>query len=417
MGTTDASRESSRRRGDAETEEQVAAKKQPRHTGVRFGLIGYGYWGPQLARNLERLALGELVSIADLSPERRQMAHMEHPTIAIVDSVETVLASDVDAVVIATPIRTHYALARAALLRGKHVMVEKPLAASSAEGEELLRLAERLDLTLMVGHTFLYNPAVEELRRLVESGELGNLYYVDTIRVNLGLFQPDINVAWDLAPHDLSILNYILGARPLGVSAQGGAYVRNTIHDVVYLTLQYPGGLLAHVHVSWLNPSKVRRFTVVGDQRMVVYDDVEATEKIRVFNRGVDAPQRTSTFGEFQLSYRYGDIVSPYLRWTEPLAAECRHFAESILEHKQPRSDALAGLDIVRILEAGDTSLAQGGVYVPIDYTLSAGDSDTTLAALVAPTLAERLVAMEPAPARPRAKATARETVKEATRA
>jgi predicted dehydrogenase len=219
---------------------------------------------------------------------------------------------------------------------------------------------------LMVGHTFMYNPAVEELRRLVQDGALGSLYYVDAVRVNLGLFQRDINVMWDLAPHDLSILGYVLGMHPEAVSAHGGAYVRQNIHDVVYMTLRYPTGLLAHIQVSWLNPSKVRRFTVVGDRQMAVYDDVEATEKIRVFNRGVEAPDHTSTFGEFQLSYRYGDIVSPHIRWSEPLAIECRHFSECIMEGTTPRSDARDGLSVVRILEAADVSLAAGGAFVDI---------------------------------------------------
>lgn len=343
------------------------ATQMPRKPGhLRFGVIGYGYWGPQLVRNLDRLSLGEVAYIADLSPERRQMAELESPSACVTAAMEDVFESDVDAVVIATPIRTHYHLAHAALAHGKHVFVEKPLTSSSAQAEELVALAEQMGRVLMVGHTFMYNPAVEELRHLIQSGALGRVYYVDAVRVNLGLFQQDINVMWDLAPHDLSILSYVLGMYPIRVSAHGGAYVRTSVHDVVYLTLEFPGGLLAHLHVSWLNPSKVRRVTVVGDQQMAVYDDVEATEKIRIFNRGVDAPGHTSTFGEFQLSYRYGDIVSPHIRWAEPLAVECRHFAEAILEGKTPRSDGHEGLAIVRILEAADASLAADGAFVDI---------------------------------------------------
>jgi predicted dehydrogenase len=346
--------------------ETLAELRKPRPAKVRFGIIGYGYWGPQLARNLDRLPTGELAYIADLSSERRQMAQLECPNTRVISDMHEVLESDVDAIVIATPIRTHYKIARLALERNKHVFVEKPLTANSAEGMELLAEAERRDRVLMVGHTFMYNPAVEELRRLVQGGELGHVYYIDSIRVNLGLFQPDINVMWDLAPHDLSILEYVLGMSPQRVSAHGGAYVRGAVHDVIYLTLEYPDGLLAHVHVSWLNPSKVRRFTVVGDRRMAVYDDVEATEKVRIFNRGVDAPERTSTFGEFQLSYRYGDVVSPYIRWSEPLAVECRHFAEAIMEGSAPRSDAHHAVRIVRIMEAADESLAADGKFVTI---------------------------------------------------
>ncbi|MGZ3663580.1 MAG: Gfo/Idh/MocA family protein [Ktedonobacterales bacterium] len=351
---------------DSSTSEAPSTTSPRRRARLRFGVVGYGYWGPQLVRNLDRLAMGEVAYIADLSPERRQSAQFEFPGASVTPDLEEVLASDVDAIVVATPIRTHYKLARMALERGKHVFVEKPLTSNSADAEELVALADRLGRVLMVGHTFMYNPAVEKLRSLVQDGELGHVYYIDAMRVNLGLFQPDINVMWDLAPHDISILNYVLGMHPVSVSAQGGSYVRPNVHDVVYLTLHYPNGLLAHIHVSWLNPSKMRRFTVVGDKQMAVYDDVEATEKIRVFNRGVDAPERTSTFGEFQLSYRYGDIVSPHIRWSEPLALECRHFAESILEDKAPRSDGRNGLHVVQILEAAEASLAAGGAVTPI---------------------------------------------------
>ena len=220
----------------------------------------------------------------------------------------------------------------------------------------------------MVGHTFVYNPAVEKLRQIIQSGELGQLYYIDAIRVNLGLFQRDINVMWDLAPHDISILDYLLDARPESVSAHGSAFIREGIHDVVYMTLRYPDGLLAHIHLSWLNPSKVRRFTVVGEKKMAVYDDVEATEKVRLYNKGVDAPKHTSTFGEFQLSYRYGDIVSPHIQWNEPLSLECRHFAQAITEGIPSRSGGREGLRVVRVLEAADKSLADNGGFVKIPW-------------------------------------------------
>ncbi|HEX9412554.1 MAG TPA: Gfo/Idh/MocA family oxidoreductase [Ktedonobacterales bacterium] len=352
-----------------ETLEALARPAVEKQALLRFGVIGYGYWGPQLTRNLDRLPIGEVAYIADLSPDRREVAHFEFPSAHVTSDIDEVLHSAVDAIVIATPIRTHYDLARRALDSGKHVFVEKPLTAESAQAIKLMHQAERMERVLMVGHTFMYNPAVEELRRLMQSGALGRLYYIDAVRVNLGLFQRDINVMWDLAPHDLSILSYILGKHPQRVSAHGGAYVRGQIHDVVYLSLEYPDGLLAHLHMSWLNPSKVRRFTLVGDQQMAVYDDVEATEKIRIFNRGVDSPNHTSTFGEFQLSYRYGDIVSPHIHWSEPLAVECRHFAECIMEGAAPRSDAREGLRVVQILEAADASLAADGAFVPIAYS------------------------------------------------
>lgn len=341
----------------------AAVSEAPR---LRFGVIGYGYWGPHLARNLSRLLVGRVTHIADLLPERRRAAHREHPAAQVIDNLGEVLTSNIDAVAIATPIRTHYSLVCAALKCGKHVLVEKPLADSVEHAETLAAMARERGLVLMVGHTFMYSPAVEELRRLVQSGELGRIYYVDAVRANLGIVQKDINVVWDLAPHDISILGYVFGTSPLRVSAHGGAYVRNCVSDVAQLTLQYADGMLALVHLSWLSPSKVRRFTIVGDRQMAVYDDVETTEKIRVYNRGIDMPNHTTTFGEFQLSYRYGDIVSPYLHLSEPLATECGHFAEAILSGSAPRSDAYDGLRVVRVLEAAEASLASEGAFVDI---------------------------------------------------
>jgi len=335
---------------------------------LRFAVVGYGYWGPQLVRNLDRIPNAEVARIVDLSAERRQKARLEFPNTQVVGRFEEALENDVDAVVIATPIRTHYKLAKQALEQGKHVLVEKPLTASSAEAEELIALADSVGRILMVGHTFMYNPAVETLRRLVQEGEVGKVLYIDSSRTNLGIFQPDINVMWDLAPHDISILCYILDQAPISVSAHGGAYVQPGLHDVVYMTLKFPSGAMAQVHVSWLNPAKIRRFTVVGDKLMVIYDDVEATEKIRIFDRGVDKPPMTSTFGEFQLSYRYGNIVSPYIAWSEPLGTECRHFIQAILEDTPPRSDARNGLLVVRVLEAAEASLANDGAAVQINY-------------------------------------------------
>lgn len=343
-----------------------AGTVSPATTQLRFAVIGYGYWGPHLARNLAHLPVGCLTHVVDTSTDRRQMAKREHPGACVTARIDDVLGSDVDAVIVATPISTHYALAQAALECGKHVLVEKPLADSTRHVEALATLAKQQGLVLMVGHTFMYNPAVEELRRLVQGGSLGRVYYVDATRANLGLFHQDINVVWDLAPHDLSILGYVFGLNPVRVSAHGGSYVHRQVNDVAQLTLEYPNGILALLHVSWLSPSKIRRFTIVGDRRMVVYDDVEATEKIRVYNRGIDVPDHTSTFGEFQLSYRYGDVVSPYLHWSEPLAAECSHFATAILEGGTPRSDARDGARVVRILEAVDASMRLDGAFVEI---------------------------------------------------
>lgn len=341
---------------------------------LRIGIIGYGYWGPQLARNFHRPPASVVTHIADLSVERRSAAIQAFPHVQVLENLNDVLESDVDAVVIATPIRTHHPLARRALEHGKHVFVEKPLAASVAEASDLVAVAESADRTLMVGHTFMYNPAVEQLRGLIQTNTLGRVLYIDATRLNLGLFQPDFNVLWDLAPHDLSILSYILGTTPVSVSVHAEAFVRAGVHDIAHAILRYPDSVLAHIHVSWLHPSKVRRITVVGDRQMAVYDDVEATEKIRIFNRGVEAPEHTSTFGEFQLSYRYGDVISPYIHWSEPLAVECQHFVDAVRSGSPPASDGPNGLQVVRVLEAMQQSLHAGGAEVAISPL--AGESE-----------------------------------------
>lgn len=250
---------------------------------------------------------------------------------------------------------------------GKHVLVEKPMTSSSVECQKLVELAADMGLTLMVGHTFEYNPAVEMLRDIVRSGEIGEVFYVSTTRTNLGLFQPDINVVWDLAPHDLSILLFILGVEPTTVSATGAAYVQPGIQDVARLTVNFKGGTQAHSHFSWLDPNKVRQVTVVGSRRMVVYDDVATHEKIKIYDKGVDVPERTADFHEFQLSYRYGDITIPRIPGYEPLAVECAHFAECILRNRTPRSSGVVGMKIVKILESADESLQNGGMRVAVD--------------------------------------------------
>jgi predicted dehydrogenase len=226
----------------------------------------------------------------------------------------------------------------------------------------LIELADRRDLRLMVGHTFEYNPAVRALREIIQRGELGQIYYVDSVRANLGLFQRDLNVLWDLAPHDVSILMYILGRDPIAVSAQGGAHIFEDKHDLVYLNLAFPGNILAHVHVSWIHPSKIRRITVVGSRKMVVYDDVETLEKIKIYDKGVEAPPYTDTFGEFQCSYRYGDVVIPNIRFTEPLRVECQHFLECITDRREPQSSGRVGYKVVKVLEMAERSLKNGGM-------------------------------------------------------
>jgi predicted dehydrogenase len=303
----------------------------------------------------------------DLNKERlRHISQLYHGVHATTSFDEVVEDPEVDAVLVATPVSTHHPLAKRSLLAGKHVLVEKPMAASIAEAEELNRIADDRGLTLMAGHTFLYTAAVNKMKDLISSGELGHIYYISTTRVNLGLFQEDINVVWDLAPHDVSILNYILGAEPESVAAQGQAYIQSGIEDVAFLHLRYPGDIVAHTHVSWLNPDKIRRITVVGSKKMLVYDDVSTTEKIRVYDKGVTVQPHYDTFGEFQLSYRFGDIYTPRLDDNEPLKNECQHFVQCIQKRETPRSDGHSGLAVVRVMERACQSIRESGVQLPL---------------------------------------------------
>jgi predicted dehydrogenase len=330
---------------------------------LRLGVVGCGYWGPKLARNFHELPDTELEWVCDYAQDRLDHLQSLYPTVRATRDYRELLDSDVDAVTIATPVSTHYRLALEALRAGKHVLVEKPMVASVQEAEEVVAEARRQNRILMVGHTFEYNPAVEAVREIVASGELGEIYYVSGTRVNLGLFQPDINVIWDLAPHDISILLFILGLDPEAVSARGGVYVQRQkgIHDVAYVTLYFPNGVLADVRVSWLDPCKIRRYTVVGSEKMLVYDDIEPEEKILIYDKGVEVPPYSDTEEEFRLSYRYGDVVPYPVKWVEPLRMECQHFSDCIQAGTQPRSNGKVGLKVVKVLEATQRSLINGG--------------------------------------------------------
>jgi predicted dehydrogenase len=333
---------------------------------VRIGVIGCGYWGPHLIRNIHDMPEAELVCVADERPERLECVRRSYPSVWLFTDHRRLLECDLDAVVVATPIETHFRLAREALLADRHVLVEKPLAASSEDAAALVRLARRRRRVLMVGHTFLYNPAVRELRRLVTDNELGRIYYADAARLNLGLFQPRSNVVWDLAPHDISIVMYLLGRTPKLVSARGSSCVRSGVHDVCYLELLFAGDLAAHLHVSWLDPDKVRRLTLVGDRRMAVFDDVSSMAKLRVYDSGVECPTGDGR-GEFELAYRHGQIVIPYIDWREPLRVECEHFTQCVRTGDRPLSDGLQGLVVVAVLDAADRSLRSGGARVPVE--------------------------------------------------
>ncbi len=322
-------------------------------TDLRFGVIGWGYWGPKIARNLDGLANATVAMVADLDERRLTSIAANQPWTKTTTNIQDVFESDVDGVVIATPVRTHYRLAKEALLHGKHVLVEKPLTASAAEAEELVALAKELNLVLMVGHTFEYSPAVNELRKLVQSGDLGKIYCVEAERVNLGLFRNDINVIWDLAPHDVSILLYLFGKTPERVKVQANAHLQSHIHDIAHLDLEFADGMTAHIHVSWLHPCKIRRVTVIGDARMVVYDDTNPAEMIKVYNKGADV------HADPVVSYRYGAITIPHIDWIEPLRLECEDFANSISTGVKPRANGEVGLAVVRVLEAAQEALSK----------------------------------------------------------
>src|SRR5216684_954307 len=311
---------------------------------LRFGVIGWGYWGPKLARNLDTIPNAMVTTVADTDARRLANLRVNQPWIQATTQIEDMFRSDVDAVVIATPVRTHFQLAREALLHDKHVLVEKPLTADVMEAEELVALAQEQRRVLMVGHTFEYNPAVNELRKLVQNGDLGKIYCIEAERVNLGLFRNDINVIWDLAPHDVSILLYLLDKKPEKIKVQAHAHVQSRIEDVAHLDLEFADGMNAHIHVSWLHPCKIRRVTVIGDARMVVYDDTNQAEMIKVYNKGADV------HADPVVSYRYGEITIPHIDWIEPLHLECEDFANAIRTGGETRSNGLFGLEVVRVL-------------------------------------------------------------------
>ena len=327
---------------------------------VRVGVLGCGHWGPNHIRVFSSLrrAGARMVVAADTDASRREHVGGLYPWVRVEQEAEAVLDDpDVDAVIVATPVHTHYPFARQALLKGKHVLIEKPFVTEVEQARELIELARRAGRVLMVGHTFEYAAAVNQIRAMLAEGKLGDILYIRSERVNLGLFQKDINVLWDLAPHDVSILLYIMGRLPQHVSAIGSAHVTDGVEDVVILTLEFGPALMANVIVSWLDPRKVRQMTLVGDRKMLVYDDLSPNEKLRVYDRGVDGPKHYDSFGEFQYSYRYGDIVTPMLKESEPLAAECAHFLECIRTGASPRSSGETGLNVVRVLAAAQKSL------------------------------------------------------------
>ncbi|MGZ3610200.1 MAG: Gfo/Idh/MocA family protein [Ktedonobacteraceae bacterium] len=331
---------------------------------IHFGVIGWGYWGPKIARNLNSLPYASVTYVADTDARRLTSLELNQPWVQTTTKLEDIFHSDVDAIIIATPVSTHFQLAYRALLHGKHILVEKPLTANVSEAEELVALAQEQQRVLMVGHNFEYNPAVNELRKLVHSGELGKIYCIEAERVNLGLFRNDINVIWDLAPHDISILLYLLDKNPVKVKVQAHAHMQPHIEDVAHLDLEFGDGMNAHIHVSWLHPCKLRRITVIGDARMVVYDDTSPAEMIKVYNKGADVHANPV------VSYRFGEITIPHIDWIEPLYLECEDFANSIRTGTKPRASGEVGLEVVKVLaavqEAFDRQIRQNSILTSV---------------------------------------------------
>jgi predicted dehydrogenase len=330
---------------------------------VRVGVIGYGYWGPNVVRNLYGLENCQLVAICDKNPAGLRRARQAHPAVELTtDPAELLTSAQIDAIAVVTPVWTHFELAKSALQNGKHVFVEKPFTSTTHQAEELIELADRNKLKIMVDHTFLFSGAVRKIRQLLDDGTLGALYYYDSTRVNLGLFQHDVNVVWDLAPHDLSIMDYLIREKPEAVVTTGGRHL-NGLADVAYITVYFPGNVIAHVNVNWLSPVKVRTTLIGGEKKMLVWNDLEADEKIKVYDKGV---QLTNGQGVYELlvSYRSGDVWAPRIEQSEALKVELNYFLDCVVNDQQPINDGAAGLRVVKMLEAADRSLKERGKVI-----------------------------------------------------
>ncbi|HYZ83669.1 MAG TPA: Gfo/Idh/MocA family oxidoreductase [Bryobacteraceae bacterium] len=334
---------------------------------IRIGVVGYGYWGPNLVRNFVDAPTTQVVLVSDLRQDRLDVVQRRYPFIETTTDYRMLIADPrIDAVAISTPVSSHFQLAMEALQAGKHVLVEKPMTASTEEALRLIDEAEKRNLVLMVDHTFIYTGAVRKTRELIDAGDLGQIYYYDSTRVNLGLFQHDVNVLWDLAVHDLSIMEFILPEEPVEVSATGIAHVAGVVEDTAFLSLFYSGSIIAHLNVNWLSPVKIRRTLVGGTKKMIVYDDIENSEKIKVYDKGVTVKNGPESLYKVLVSYRSGDMYAPRLDVTEALLIEVQHFAECIENSMVPRSDGLAGLRVVSLLEAASESMRRRGSCVKV---------------------------------------------------
>jgi predicted dehydrogenase len=332
---------------------------------LKVGVIGYGYWGPNIVRNFHALPNCKVVAVCDKSPKALQQVSASYQGIACTpDANDIITSKDIDAVAIVTPVSTHYELARQCIANGKHVFVEKPFTATVVQAERLIELAEKKRRTLMVDHIFLFTGAVKKIKELIEQKMLGTLHYYDSVRVNLGLFQHDINVLWDLAPHDLSIMDYLIEAPPEAVVATGASHV-NCLEDVAYITIYFPNNTIAHMHVNWLSPVKVRTTLIGGEQKMVVWNDLEVDEKIKIYDKGVSVTSQQGVY-DLLVSYRSGDMWAPKVEQTEALKIEAQYFVDCILHNETPVNDGKAGRRIVQLLEAADKSLKQRGQIVQL---------------------------------------------------
>ncbi len=338
---------------------------------ISIGVIGYGYWGPNVARNFHAAAGTKLTAVSDISDKRLGMAQAHYPFIRVSkDPLEVIKAKDVDVVAVVTPVFTHFELAKEALLAGKHVFVEKPFTTTSAQAKELIDIAARKGLKIMVDHTFLFTGAVKKIKELIDSGELGRLLFYDSVRVNLGLFQHDINVIWDLAPHDLSIMDYLIGKKPVAITAHATVHFKGGFEDIAYICIEFADdGFIAHFHVNWLSPVKVRRTLISGDKKMLVWDDLNADEKVKIYDRGVDVKNANggkNGVHDLLVSYRTGDVHVPKLDGTEALKAEVEYFVRCFEKNEEPVNNGQAGLQVVRLLECADESIKQGGKRIEL---------------------------------------------------
>ncbi len=331
---------------------------------VNIGVIGYGYWGPNVARNFHRCPGSNLVAICDLEDKRLKAAKVAYPHLKFYsDPIELIEDDTVQAVAIVTPVKTHYRLAEAALEKGKHVFVEKPFTANGRQAEALIDLAHRKNTIIMVDHTFLFTGAVRKIKELIDAKELGSLFFYDSVRINLGLFQHDVNVIWDLAPHDLSIMNYVVPKKPIAISVQGTEHFGTNTEDVAFIAVHFDNGFMAHFHCNWLSPVKIRRTLISGDRKMMVWDDLASDEKIKIYDRGVELRSNTG-IRELLVSYRSGDMHAPRISNAEALLTEAAYFVECIEKKQEPFNNGEAGWKVVRMLEAADLSLKSGGKRV-----------------------------------------------------